>query len=309
MSVKHLVSTKDFTKSDFDEIVTRGEKFLTEGISPDLMRGKIVSTLFFQPSTRTMNGFQSALLRAGGGWIGVTGTDGISMAKGESLEDTIRTYGGYCDAIALRHGDDDAAERAAEVSRVPVMNCGCGSREHAVGTLMMLMNMRHYLGKLEGLKVGIYGTPEINRVCKAYVPILGLYQTKLIIDDLGHFPLPKEVEDLAKANGLAELKYGKVDDFIGDVDILIVTRGLQKGIIPENMFPKEKEELILKSYKPITTEHMKKLRPDAFLEMITPRIFEIDTAVDSDPRAIYSKKELHTEICLALMTYLLGIEV
>lgn len=306
---KHLVYSGDIDKKGYEEIFRRGEKFVKEGIPSDLMKGKIIATLFFQPSTRTMTSFQSALIRSGGGWVGITGEDGISMGKGESLEDTIRTYSGYVDVIILRHPDEDSAERAAKVSRVPVINGGSGSKEHGVGASMLLFNMYHYLGKLEGLKVGIYGTPEINRCVKAMVPILGHFGVELVIDDLGHFPVPKDIEERAKNNGLKDLKYDKLDNFISEVDILVVTRGLQKGIIPEDKFPKEKEEMILKSYKPITCEHMKKLRKDAFLEMITPRIFEIEKDVDPDPRAIYSKKELHTESGLAVITYLLGIKV
>jgi len=306
---KHLIWSKDFTKEEYDLVLARAEKFVREGISPDIARGKIVATLFFQPSTRTMTSFQTAMLRAGGGWVGVTGTQGISMEKGEDLEDTIRTYSGYVDCIALRHPDDDSAEIAARASRVPVINGGSGSKEHGVGAALMLQNMNHYLGRLEGITVGIYGTPEINRVCKALIPILGHYHVKLVVDDLGHFPVPKDIEAAAKANGLAELRYDKLDNFIGDVDILVCTRGLQKGIIPDDKFSKEKEQEILAKYKPITTEHMKRLRKDAFLEMITPRIFEIEKAVDADPRAVYSKKEMHAEMCLAVMTYLLDLKV
>src|SRR5205814_536337 len=102
---------------------------------------------------------------------------------------------------------------------------------------LILPMLEHYLGRLEGLKVGIYGTPEINRATKAIVPIFGMYHMDLVIDDLGHFPLPKEVEEAAKSNGLKGLRYDKLDNFIGDVDLLILTRGLQKGIIPEGMFP------------------------------------------------------------------------
>lgn len=309
MPIKHLVNSSDIDKAGYDELFRRTDHFIEKGISPKLLPGKIVATLFFQPSTRTMNAFQSGMLRAGGGWIGVMGEKGLSMEKGESFEDTIRAYGDFADLIVLRHADDDSADRAAAVSRVPIINGGSGSREHAVGAVMMLHQFHHHLKRLEGLKVGIYGTPEINRVCKAMIPIMGLYHIDLIVDDLDHFQVPKAIEERAKANGLKSLTYGKLDDFIGDVDILVCTRGLQKGIFPEGKFPKEKEEAILKLYKPITTEHMKKLRPEAFLSMITPRIFEIEKAVDDDPRAIYSKYEPYREIALAVVTYLLGVKV
>lgn len=310
MKPKHLVSSLDIPKAGYDEIIRRCNIFVDKGISPDMCRGKIVATLFFQPSTRTMNCFQTAMLRAGGGWIGVMGEKGLSMEKGESFEDTIREYGNFADCIVLRHPDDDSAERAAMVSRVPVINGGSGSREHAVATPMILCYMAYYMKRsFQGAKIGIYGTPEINRVTKAMVPILAYYGIDLVIDDLGHFPLPKEVEAKARANGIKSIKYDKLENFIGDVDLLFVTRGLQKGIIPPDKFPKEKEEMILKMYRPITMKEVSMMRKDALLVMLKPRIFEIDKEVDSDPRATYSKYEPYTESALAVMTYLLDIEV
>jgi len=310
MPIKHFINSADLTKQDYDDILRRFQYFVKAGISPDLCRGKVVATLFFQPSTRTMNMFQSAMLRMGGGWIGVMGEQGISMEKGESFEDTIREYSTYSDIIALRHPDDDSAERAALVSYVPVLNSGSGSREHAISIPWTLCNLAYFLNRpIHGLRVGIYGTPEINRVIKALVPILGFYEIELFVDDLGHFPIPQDVENLAKANGLKSIHYGKLDDFIGDIDALLVTRGLQKGIIPPDKFSKEKEELILKTYKPINREHMQKMRKDAILCMLLPRIFEIEIDVDDDPRAIYSKRGPISEIGAAILTYFLDIKI
>lgn len=310
MSIKHLIYSQDLSKEEYDEIFRRTKIFIDKGIPPELCRRKIVATLFFSPSTRTMLAFQTAMLRAGGGYVGVTGGGGLSMEKDESLEDTIKIFGSFADCIVIRHPDDDSAERAREASIIPVINGGSGSKEHLAAAIFLLTRWFYNLKKpLEGLKVGIYGTPEINRVCKALIPIMGMYKMSLVVDDLGHFPVPKEVEEQAKANGLKELRYDKLDNFLGDIDVLTVTRGLQKGIIPEDKFPKEKKELILKSYKPINTDHMKKLRPDAILSMIPPRIFEIEKEVDSDPRALHSKKTQNVESGLAIMTYLLDIEV
>lgn len=257
-----------------------------------------------------MNVFQMAILRLGGGWIGVTGEEGLSMVKGESFEETIREYSCFSDLIVLRHPDDDSADRAAKSSYVPILNGGSGSREHAIASPWVILALSYYLKRpLQGLKLGIYGTPGINRCIKAMMPVFGMYGMEVVIDDLGHFPVPKEVEKQAKANGLKSLKYNKLENFIGDVDVLFLTRGLQKGIIPADKFSKEKEELILKSYKPITREDMKKLRDDAILFMLKPRIFEVEKDVDSDPRAVYSKKEPYGEMGAAMITYYLGIDV
>lgn len=305
--MKNLIYSQDLRKEEYDEILRRFNKFIAEGIPNDLCRGKVVATLFFQPSTRTMNMFQSAMLRLGGGWIGVMGEKGLSMEKGESFEETVREYSCFADCIVVRHPDDDSAERAAASSFVPVISGGSGSREHGMSGAYFICELSYFLKRpIENLKIGIYGTPQINRASKAMVPVFGMYGAELFIDDLGHFPLPKEVEEKAKANGLKGITYDKLDNFISDVDVLFLTRGLQKGIID---LPKEKEEMILERYKPINTEHMKKLRKDALLFMIKPRIFEVEKEVDSDPRATHVKKEPYVEIGAALMTYLLDIPV
>ncbi|MBU0597982.1 hypothetical protein KKF61_03210 [Patescibacteria group bacterium] len=307
MPIKHLIWSSDFTKEEYDRIFETAENFVSNGIPPDLLKGKIMATLFFQPSTRTMSSAQAAMIRAGGGWIGVSGTEGLSLSKGEDLADTIRTYGDYSDIISMRHPDDEAADIAGQASVVPFINCGSGSKEHAIAGPFLLFNAYHYLKGLEGKTLGIYGTPGINRCVKAMLPLMGYYKIKLYVDDLGHFPIPKEVEQNAKDKGLAQLKYAKLDDFIGEVDELIVTRGLQKGIIED--FPKEQEEEIMKRFEPISLAHMKKLRSDAFLEMITPRIFEIKKECDDDPRTIFTKKGFHIELYLAVITHLLGVKV
>ena len=257
-----------------------------------------------------MTMFQTAMIRAGGGWVGVIGEDAISMSKGESLEDTIREYGSFADCIVMRHSDDDSAERAAEISFVPILNGGSGSREHGIAAPYFICMLAYYLKRpLEGIKVGIYGTPGINRATKSLVSALGIYGATIIIDDLGHFPLPKEVEDAAMANGLNSIKYDKLENFIDTVDVLFLTRGLQKGIISSDTFSKEKEEMILERYKPITKKHMEKMRKDSILFMIKPRIFEVEKEVDSDSRACYSKQEPYAEMALALITYYLEINV
>src|SRR3989344_9557980 len=308
MAVKHLVWSQDLKKEEYQEILRRFHHFVDHGISPDLARGKGVATLFFQPSTRTMNCFQSGMLKAGGGWIGVTGEQGLSMEKGETLEETIREYSAFADCIVLRHPDDDSVERAAKIATVPVIGGGAGSKEHASGTPLMLCSLEYLMKKpIVGKKVGLYGTPEINRASKSLVPILGMYGVELYIDDLGHFPLPKEVEEAARKNGIKKLEYGKLDDFLPEVDVLLVTRGLQKGII---QLPKDKEEEILKLYKPINKGHMKKMKKDSVLYMIKPRIFEIETELDSDSRArSLVEPEPFSESALAIITYLLGIKV
>ncbi len=307
MAIKHFINSQDFSKAEYDALCIRAEEFVNKGIPPKLLEGKIAATLFFQPSTRTMSSFQSALIRAGGGWIGVRGEKGLSMEKGEDFDDTIRTYSDFSDVIVLRHPSETAAQDAAEVSRVPVINGGSGTREHAVWALMLLFNMYHYFkGKLDGLRIGIYGVTGVNRVCKALLPVLGYYRMSLVVDDLEHFPFSEDVISSAKKNGLAQFSYGTLDDFISEVDYLLVPHALQTGIQSNDEVLKKQQEVISEKFKPITKAHMKKLRADAFLDMVAPRMFEVERDVDSDPRAIFTKKAIHTEAAVALVEHLLA---
>lgn len=302
---KHLISSTDIDKSGYDEIFRRAKKFLDSGIPTDLMKGKVVGTLFFQPSTRTQACFQSAMIRSGGGWLGVSDVHATSMEKGETLEDTVRTFGGYTDIIVLRHPQANATEIGAKDSRVPVLNGGNGNQEHALGGGLMLFNIYNFLGKLSGIKVGAYGTCEFSRAFKATVKILGYYGVELYIDDLnGNFPLPQDVEETAKKNGIKSITYGKLDDFIDKVNWLIIPNA-----VPTVHITEQQQEVLDKNYKPINTDQMKKLRADAWLDMITPCVFEIEKDVYPDPRTIFTKKEIHTEYALALMTYFLDIKV
>lgn len=218
---RHLVCSQDIDKAGYDEIMRRAESFLAGGIPSRLMEGKVVATLFFQPSTRTQARFQSAIIRAGGGWLG--DARNTYDGKSESLEDTVRTFSDYADIIVLRHPQPDAAEMGARVSRVPVLNGGNGTKEHATGAGFMLYNIRHYLGHVEGATIGFYGPAECSRCAKALLPLLGYYGANVFVDDLqGHFPFPKDVAEAAHGNGLGALEYDRLDRFIDRVDWLVV---------------------------------------------------------------------------------------
>lgn len=295
----------DLSKDEYLAIFNKALEFVENGIPNDALKNKVIATIFLQPSTRTMTAFQSAAIRAGGGWIGTTDKNSISISKGETFEDTIRTYSSFADLIALRHEDDNSAEVAAANSMVPIINCGTGSREHAIGAAMILFNIFARLRSLSGKKIGIYGTPAINRICHAMIPIMGFFEIDLYIDDLNLFPVDVKILETARNNGIKNITIGRLDESIADLDVLVVTRGLQKGIFKEGEFSKEKEEEILKTFRPISLEILSKMKNDALVEMIPPRIFEIDTEVDNDPRAIYSQKIYYAEVILVMILHLI----
>jgi len=308
MAIKHYSKVTDFNKEDFIDLFKRADYFIEHKDKAfDFCKGKVIATLFFQPSTRTSGTFQAGMIKLGGGWIGVSGAQGTSMEKGESFEDTVENYSRFSDIIVIRHPDDDAAERAVQHSLVPIINGGSGSKEHPGGFCMLYGAYRRFK-KLEGLKFGIYGTPGINRASKSLVQILGMFNSEIYLDDLGGFPLPPDVEQKAKDLGAKKIVYDRLENFIGKIDCLMVTRALQTGIIKD--FPKEKADEILRRYKPITMKEVNMMRKDAILTMALPRIFEIDKEVDKDPRAIYfDQMEEFLYANMALITKLLNIKL
>jgi len=300
---QHLITSQDLDKAGYEEIMRRAEAFLERGIPPRLMEGKVVATLFFQPSTRTQARFQSAMIRAGGGWLGANDTRSTSMEKGECLEDTVRTFSDYADVVVLRHEQPNATEVGAAVSRVPVINGGNGNKEHALGAGCMLFNIRHYLGYVEGASGGFYGPVEFSRCAKGLLPILGYYGTKVFVDDVqGHFPFPIDVEEAARRNGLGSLTYRPLEEFITQLDWLVVCNAVPTASITDAQHAAVKE-----NYRAICTRDMNGLRKNAWLDGIPPCVCEIERNVLSDPRTIFTKKEIHVEYVLALMTYLMNL--
>lgn len=307
--MRHLVRSTDLGAAEWGDVLRRFDAFIDGGIRSDLCRGKVVGTFFFQPSTRTMLCFQSALLRAGGGYVGVSGGTGLSIDKGEDLEDTVRECSSFADALVLRHPDPTAAERAARASSVPVLNAGCGSSEHAVAVAMMLCSLKHGAARpLDEMAVGFYGAPSESRVAKSLLPILGHFGVRVLVDDLGLFPFPPEVVATARANGAREIASAKLDEFVPAVDLLIVTGMSLSGV---DASP-EKEAALREArrvFRPIGRSDVARMKQDATLQMIKPRVSEIGREVDSDHRAKYARPEPFTEAALALFTHLVGIPV
>ncbi len=312
MPPKHFISAQDIDKAGYDELMRRTKKFVTEGIPQNVLQSKVIATLILQTSIRTMTAFQSGMIRAGGGWVGFAestiGKD-ETLGKSETWEDLIVTYGSFVDCILMRHPEDDAAERAARVSSVPIINGGTGTREHALAGIMLLADIATHLGRpFEGLKVGIYGTPGAKsgggRCCASLIPVLGLYGADIVIDDLGgKFPIREEVVARAKQNGLKNLTYDALNNFIGDVDVLVLTKAGGKALAPDL------SEHVKQTFNPVGLAEMAKMRSEALLAVITPRCGEVKDEVDSDPRSLHMKYTPYTEVAVAVMTYLLDVDI
>ncbi len=258
---------------------------------------KTVANLFYEPSTRTAASFYVAATRLGASVYSVDDVQFSSMAKGESLEDTIRVIGGYVDAIVLRHPEDDAAERAAAVSPVPVINAGCGAGEHPTQALLDLYTIEREMGPLSslaGLKVGLMGDLKHGRTVHSLVKLLRHFDVRIYLISPSEMKLPIE---LSRPDDLVTYH---LDDFIETLDVLYVARVQWERMLPSH------RALAHTNYE-VTPELMSKAKSGMILMHPLPRREELPRQLDDDPRAIYfqqAKNGLY--IRMALLSMLMG---
>lgn len=296
---RDIVSVKDFSREEIDFILERATE-MEPLRGSEMLKGKIMATLFFEPSTRTRLSFESAMLRLGGGVIGFAEPGVSSVAKGETLEDTIRTVENYSDVIVIRHYEDGAAKRAADVASIPVINAGSGSLEHPTQALLDLHTIRAAKGGIDGLKIALLGDLLYGRTVHSLLYALSNYDVKvfLVSPERLRFrkDLLKEVE--------TRIEYEEMEDLqgcIGEIDVLYVTR-IQKERFPD---PKEYEKL--KDSYIITRETLRGAKRGLIVMHPLPRVTEISTDVDDTPNAWYFRQVRHgLYVRMALLSLILG---
>lgn len=276
---RSMISLKDMTKEELLYLMDKAKDVKNKKIT-DILKGKIVASLFFEPSTRTRLSFEAAILQQGGSVFGFADPDASSAKKGETLSDTIKNVAGYCDAIVMRHPVEGAARRAAEVSSVPVLNGGDGSNQHPTQTFLDLFTMLDKKGSLDGKVVGLMGDLKYGRTTHSLAMALTHFNVKL------HFIAPKELSipdhyyDYLKAKKI-EYTHSTVESCGKELDFLYCTR-IQK----ERFYDPMEYERVAGSYK-IDKSMLDYLKNDTYIMHPLPRVDEIATEVDDDPRAIY----------------------
>ncbi len=266
-------------------------------LPPYLSGQRAVANLFYEPSTRTAASFHVAATRLGASVYSVDDVQFSSMAKGESLEDTIRVIGGYVDAIVLRHPEDDAAERAAAVSPVPVINAGCGAGEHPTQALLDLYTIVRDVGsfnQLSGLRVGLMGDLRHGRTVHSLVKLLRRYDVKL------HLMSPVELGLPITLARPEDCVSHRLEDWIDVLDVLYVTR------VQWERMPPSQQHSTKFQYR-VTPELMSKAKGDMILMHPLPRREELPKELDDDPRAVYfqqAKNGLYVR--MALLQMLMG---
>ncbi len=275
---RHLISIDDLSKDDIIYILDRAEEFeeIARGRKSNLLEGKMLANLFFEPSTRTRMSFEVAMKRLGGEVLNVTAQEASSIAKGETLADTVRVVSKYADAIVIRHPLEGSARLAAEFSEVPVINAGDGAGQHPTQTLLDLYTIRKE-SKLEGLKIALMGDLKYSRTVHSLIKALTLFNAKIYLISPESLRLPEEFLEGLKG----DVVEAKLEDVIGEIDVLYVTR------IQKERFPDEEEyRKVAGSYR-ITPEVLRDAKEDLIIMHPLPRVDEIDPAVDRTKHAKY----------------------
>ncbi|MCL2084236.1 MAG: aspartate carbamoyltransferase [Oscillospiraceae bacterium] len=283
MRAKSLISTLDFTVEEQDDILSlAGRIAAAPGDYGHLMGGRIMASLFFEPSTRTRLSFETAMLRLGGQVIGFSESASSSAAKGESLSDTIRTIDKYADLIVIRHPKEGAARVAAENTSMPVINAGDGGREHPTQTLTDLMTIRQAKRRLDNLVIGCAGDLKFGRTIHSLARNIGRYKNvSFIFVSPEELRIPTFLRAHLDAEGIRYEETADMERSIGGMDVLYMTR------VQRERFFNEQDYIRLKDVYILDTHKMRLAKPDLAVLHPLPRVNEIAYEIDRDPRALY----------------------
>ncbi len=288
MMPSHIISMRDFSRDEIDAILNMVKQFepIARGKRSDLLSGKLLATLFYEPSTRTRLSFETAMKRLGGEVIDLGALEASSVAKGETLADTIRVIGNYADAIVLRHPREGAARMAAEYSKIPIINAGDGAGHHPTQTLLDLYTIMRE-SSLSGLKIAIVGDLKYGRTVHSLAYALSLYHADMTLISPKQLEMPDTIKKDLKKQGAIITETSHIEDVIGDVDVLYITR-IQKERFPD---PAEYQK-VAGSYR-ITEELLKSARDNLIIMHPLPRVDEIDPAVDRTRYARYFEQSFY----------------
>jgi len=280
---RSIVSIRDMQKEDLLFIIETASR-VKHGSFRGCMKGKVLSTLFFEPSTRTRLSFESAMRYMGGDVVGFATADVSSVKKGESLADTIRTVSGYCDVIVIRHPVEGAARLASEVADVPVVNAGDGANQHPTQTFLDLFTMGELFSDFSGIKVGFLGDLKYGRTVHSLSYALSLFKANLWFISPEILRMPDFLVGEIKENGSRIREVEEIEDVTENLDVLYVTR------IQKERFGDMQEYKKVAGYYRITETVVQSLGRNIKIMHPLPRVDEIAPSVDSLDNAIYFKQ-------------------
>ncbi len=304
--MKHLLNPLDLTVEETNRLLDLADRIAA---NPKKFNhccdGKKIATLFYEPSTRTRLSFEAAMLNLGGSVLGFSSADSSSAAKGESVSDTIQVISCYADICAIRHPKEGAPIVAAQKSKIPVINAGDGGHQHPTQTLTDIMTIRSLRGQLGNLTIGLCGDLKFGRTVHSLIHSLIRYDNvQFILISPNELKIPDYIrEDVLDANHIAYKEVQRLEDVMGELDILYMTR------VQRERFFNEEEYLRMKDYYILDAEKMKLARPDMYVLHPLPRVNEISVEVDDDPRAAYfTQAQNGVYVRMALILTLLEID-
>lgn len=302
MKNRSLVSIDDFSTDEILKILDLAEQFEKNPVS-NLLDGKVIATLFFEPSTRTRLSFESAINRLGGKIVGFSDASSSSVSKGETLNDTIRTVSNYCDLIVMRHPIEGSARFASEVASVPVINAGDGANQHPSQTLLDLYSIRKTQGKLDGLNIFMVGDLKYGRTVHSLMMAMSRWNTTFNFISPEELKMPDEFKLYLDNLGLKYYEHTDFTDIISKADIIYMTRVQRERFSDPIEYEKVKNVYVLRnSMLKKTKENMRILHP-------LPRVNEIHQDVDSNHKAYYFEQALNGVFTRqAILCSLLGIK-
>ena len=304
--MENLIDIMQLSTQEIDELVKKGCDIMANPAAyAHKCDGKILATLFFEPSTRTRLSFESAMLSLGGQVLGFSSANSSSASKGESVADTIRVVSAYCDIIAMRHPKEGAPRVATQHSLVPVINAGDGGHNHPTQTLTDLMTIHKEKGHFDNLTIGFCGDLKFGRTVHSLVAAMSRYTgVRFVFVSPEELKLPRYVkEQYIKSKNIPYTQSTSLEEVMPELDILYMTR------VQKERFFNEEDYLRLKDSYILTPEKLANAKEDLRILHPLPRVNEISVAVDNDPRACYFKQAQNGRyIRMALIMKLLGIQ-
>ena len=298
---RDIISIEDFSREEINYIlsIARSMEPLAKTGS-DMLKGKILATLFYEPSTRTRLSFEAAMLKLGGSNIGFAEVDSASVKKGENLADTMRTVENYADVIAMRHPLDGAAKLAAEFSKVPVINGGSGSEEHPTQALLDLYTIQKEKGKIDGLKIALVGDLRYGRTVHSLAYGLSLFDVELFLVSPESLRMRSEILR-AIQDKIPVAETSSLEKAVSQVDVLYVTR------IQKERFPDPAEYAKVKGVYRIDLKTLVDAKKDLIILHPLPRVDEIAAEVDGTSQARYFQQVWNGIVVrMALLALVLG---
>ena len=305
--MKHLLSPLDFSVEELDnlmdiakDIEANPEKYA------HACEGKKLATLFYEPSTRTRLSHEAAMINLGGSVLGFSSTDSSSASKGESVADTIRVISCFADICAMRHPKEGAAMVASQHATIPVINAGDGGHQHPTQTLTDMLTIRSLKGRLDNMTIGLCGDLKFGRTVHSLIHALVRYPgIRFVLISPEELKLPSYIKnDVLDRQNIPYEEVVRLEDALPDLDILYMTR------VQKERFFNEEDYVRMKDFYILDNKKMELAKEDMYILHPLPRVNEIATEVDNDPRAAYFKQvQYGVYIRMALILTLLGIEV